>query len=242
MTTRGMGETPRRGTHTRRQWRLILVRIGLMHDANHRTESWIEPGCQLAGAYMGSKSSRGLLIGAVAVTTGARAEDVAHQTRQQYWPKNVSGTASSGKTFATGLRIGIREAVWRPGRWSSESLQPKPGMRLATISYERNRSGMSTGFADPATTETAAYSLATVAPMVRRAALALAWENDVPSLQELLATVAGWNNGDTGAITASATNENATLTVEQLEVRQGSETARKMVEHLRDRPPTARPR
>ena len=241
MTTRDMGETPRRGTHTRRQWRLILVRIGLMHDANHRTESWIEPGCRLGGAYLGTKSSRGLLIGAVAVTTGARPEHVAHQTRQQYWPKNVSGTASSGKTFATGWRIGIREAVWRPGRWTSESLQPKAGMRLATISYERSRNGMSTGFADPATTETAAYSVETVKPMIKRAALGLDWKNDVPSLQELLATVAGWTNGDTGPITASATNDNDTLRVEQLEVREGSETARKVDEYLRGRPATARP-
>ena len=100
-------------------------------------------------------------------------------------------------------------------------------MRLATISYERSRNGMSTGFADPATTETAAYSVETVKPMIKRAALGLDWKNDVPSLQELLATVAGWTNGDTGPITASATNDNDTLRVEQLEVREGSETARR---------------
>ena len=172
----------------------------------------------------------------------ARPEDVQHQTRQQYWPKNISGTASSKKTFATGLRIGTREAVWRPEHWQSESLQPKPGMRLATISYERRRNGMTTGFADPVTTETAAYSVETVGPMIERAALALEWKNSVPSLEGLLATVAGWKNGETGPVRACATHGQDTLRVEQLEVREGSETAEKVNEYLRRRPATARRR
>ena len=242
MNTRDTGQAPRKPAQARRQWRVIVVRIGLMLDPNHNTELWVEPGCQAGGAYLGSKSSRGLLIGAVAVTTGARPEDVEHQTRQQYWPKNISGTASSKKTFATGLRIGTREAVWRPEHWQSESLQPKPGMRLATISYERRRNGMTTGFADPVTTETAAYSVETVGPMIERAALALEWKNSVPSLEGLLATVAGWKNGETGPVRACATHGQDTLRVEQLEVREGSETAEKVNEYLRRRPATARRR
>ncbi len=101
---------------------------------------------------------------------------------------------------------------------------------------------MTTGFADPVTTETAAYSVETVGPMIERAALALEWKNSVPSLEGLLATVAGWKNGETGPVRACATHGQDTLRVEQLEVREGSETAEKVNEYLRRRPATARRR
>ena len=229
----------RNASPTARQWRLTVVRIGKLYDADHGTDLWIEPGCRIGGAYLESSSSRALLIGAVAVTCRVRSEDVAHQRRQQYWPGNIGGTASHGRTTATALRIGTRKAVWGSRGWESESLKPVPGMRLATITYERAGKGMKTGFADPSTSETAAYPVETVAAMIRKAASALGWEDTAPGLTELLRTVAGWKNGKLTPAAASATHQDDRLEVEQLEVRKGSGTADKVDEYLRDRPATA---